>query len=194
MSNNHFAVTDGPFPWESDFRTEIIEKIRQIAEREDQVSPSGTNEDLRVSVRKVLEEFQSLIIQRNIWIRIYDDNEHPLPTFDQKAGQAVSALIKNALQRHRTGRMLAYVEISFLINETGTVVTVEDNAPSATAENLEQLPFLHQTTTTGLPGGFTLQGVIGHTARSRGPIGHLSVRCVTSCFTRFSLCLRHQRV
>ncbi|MGB3778618.1 MAG: ATP-binding protein [Tunicatimonas sp.] len=194
MSNNYSIAIDDLA--EPDFRTEIIEKIRQIAEREDQAQPGDTSGDLRGSVRKVLEEFQSLVIQRNIWIRIYDDNERLLPTFDRTAAQAVGELIKNALRRHRTGRMLAYVEISFLINETGTVVTVEDNAPSVTTEELAQIPFLQQVITTDLPGGFTLQGVIGSSSvgqkpTGHHPVGHLSVRCVTGCFTRFSLCFSH---
>ncbi len=196
MSDSHFTVTDELAPPAPGFRTEIIEKIRQIAEREDRAQLGETDSDLRVSVRKVLEEFQSLVIQRNIWIRIYDDNERPLPTFDQKAAQAVSRLVKSALQRHRTGRMLAYVEISFLINETGTVVTIEDNAPSIKAEELAALPFLQQVTTTNLPGGFTLQGTIKLNSTDQKPterhsLGHLSVRCVTGCFTRFSLCFPH---
>ena len=198
MNNNSTIINDLEEP---DFRTQIVEKIRQIAEREDQVPAGDAPGDLRISVRKVLEEFQSLIIRRNIWIRIYDDNKPPLPTFEQTAARAVSELIKNALRRHRTGRMLAYVEISFLINETGTVVTVEDNAPSVTAEELTQLPFLQQVTTTNLPGGFTLQGTIERDALNSdsseqplggpNPLGHLSVRCVTGCFTRFSLCFSH---
>ena len=191
MSNNHFAVTNEPFSRKSDFRTEITERIRQIAEREDRAQQEDTAGDLRASVRKVLEAFQSLIIQRNIWIRIYDDNEQPLPTFDQTAAQAVGELVKSALRRHRTGRMLAYVEISFVINETGTVVTVEDNAPSITAEELAQLSCFQQVITTRLSGGFTAQGIIERAVPDQQPIGHLSVRCVTGCFTRFSLCLLH---
>ena len=201
MSNNYLAVINEVAPPASDFRTAIIEKIRQIAEREDRASLENAEGDLRGSVRKVLEAFQSLIIQRNIWIRIYDDNEQPLPTFDPTAAQAVGELMKSALRRHRTGRMLAYVEVSFLINETGTVITVEDNAPSVTVEDLTSLPFLQQATSTNLPGGFTLQGVIKSDAAEQAPVGqrplgqcplgHLSVRCVTGCFTRFSLCLNH---
>ncbi len=195
MSDMHFTVTKEPSLPETDFRTKIIEKIRLIAEREDQaLSKKAADGDLRMAVRKELEAFQSLIIQRNIWIRIYDNNERPLPTFDPTAAQAVGELVKNALRRHRTGRMLAYVEISFLINETGTVITVEDNAPSVTTEELAQLPYLQQLTTTNLPGGFTAQGTVGHESPSQPPTAYLSVRCVTGCFTRFSLCLRHQRV
>ncbi len=196
MSNNYLAVINETAPPTSDFRTEIIEKIRQIAEREDQTQQEDAAGDLRASVRKVLEAFQSLIIQRNIWIRIYDDNERPLPTFEPTAARAVGELVKSALRRHRTGRMLAYVEISFLISETGTVVTVEDNAPSVTVEELRSLSFLQQVTSTNLPGGFTLQGVIQRDATEQHPLGQrplgqLSVRCVTGCFTRFSLCLLH---
>ncbi len=201
MSSSHFAVSDEPSYLETDFRTKIIEKIRQIAEREDQIEQGDAGSDLRAAVRKVLEDFQSLIIQRNLWIRIYDNNERPLPSFDPRAAQAVSELIRSALQRHRTGKMLAYVEISFLINETGTAVTVEDNAPSITTEELAQFSFLQQVTTTKLPGGFTLQGTIGRNAPgqkpmgqtlgSPNPLGHLSVRCVTGCFTRCSLSLLH---
>ena len=200
ISNMHFTVNNELSPPETDFRTKIIEKIRLIAEREDQaLSKEAADGDLRMAVRKELEAFQSLIIERNIWIRIYDDNEQPLPTFDPTAAQAVGELMKSALRRHRTGKMLAYVEISFLINETGTVVTVEDNAPSIAPEELAQLPFLQQIGTTDLPGGFTLQGTVERSVarqKSAGqhPLGHLSVRCVTGCFTRSSLCLRHQRV
>ena len=203
----HFTVNNELSAPETDFRTKIIEKIRLIAEREDRaLSKEAADGDLRMAVRKELEAFQSLIIERNIWIRIYDDNEQPLPTFDPTAAQAVGELVKSALRRHRTGRILAYVEISFLINETGTVVTIEDNAPSVTTEELAKYSFLQQITATELPGGFTLQGTVersvakqklvgyhplGRMAAPQHPLGHLSVRCVTGCFTRFSLCLLH---
>ncbi|MGB3852302.1 MAG: hypothetical protein WA958_20225 [Tunicatimonas sp.] len=190
MSDDSLTIIDEQALSTANFRTEIVDKIRQIAERE-QARQSDTPSDLRASVREVLEEFQTLIIQRNIWIRIYDDNEHPLPTFSQNARRVVSELLKGALQRHQTGKTLAYVEVSFVIGETATVVTIEDNAPSPAAKALVSSPLLERTTTASLPGGFTLQAAIKGDAPHQQPASHLSVRSVTGCFTRCSFSFPH---
>ena len=177
----------------SGFRAEMAKKIHLIAEREDAISNEGgtdTAGDMRVSVRNVLEAFQREIIRWNIWIRIYDDHGDNLPTFSPSACRAIEKIVENALQRHQSGKMLAYVEISFLINEAGTVITVEDNAPSMTAEEASQLPFLHQQNVTTLSSGYTVQATVGD-SDCNTPVGQASVRCVANCFTRFSICFPH---
>lgn len=190
MSEESFTVVDEQARSTADFRTQIVEKIRQIAEREEQAQQNDTNSDLRTAVREVLEEFQTLIIQRNIWIRIYDDNEYPLPTFSRNAGRIVSDFLKDALQRHREGRVLAYVEVSFMIGEAATVVTIEDNAPSPAAKALMGSPLLERITTASLPGGFTLQAAIKNNIAHQ-LVSYLSVRSVTGCFTRYSFSFPH---
>ena len=188
------ADDSNPSSDSSEFRAEVIEKIRLIAGREESASPkdavNGSNSDVRVSVRKVLEGFQREIIRRNIWIRIYDDHGSSLPAFDPNACQAIEKIIENALQRHQSGKLLAYVEISFLLNEIGTVVTVEDNAPSLTVEEMGQLAFLQQQNVTTLSSGYTIQAMVGG-APDRSPLGQVSVRCVANCFTRFTICFPH---
>lgn len=191
MSNNSTTATDRSVPSVANFRTEIVEKIRQIAEREEKTKPDVLPSDLRTSVREVLEEFQGLIIQRNVWVRIYDDNERPMPALNQNAGRAVGEILRGALQRHRTGRVLAYVEVSFMIGETATVVTIEDNAPSPAAEALIVSPLLERITTTSLPGGFTLQAAVKNNVPHQQLVSHLSVRSVTGCFTRCSFSFPH---
>ena len=177
-----------------EFRTEVVEKIRLIAAREAGADQKGeakaSHGDMRMSVRTVLEKFQQEIIRQNIWIRIYDDHGSNLPAFDQKACQAIEKIMENALRRHQSGKLLAYVEISFLINETGTVITVEDNAPSLTAEEVGQLTFLQHQNVTTLASGYTLQATVGDTCHSIS-LGQVSMRCVANCFTRFTVCFPH---
>ena len=182
----------------SSFCTGVIEKIRLIAEREAgvvDIASDVSGGDMRRSVRGVLEEFQSEIIRRNIWIRIYDDHDNNLPMFDKKACRTIAEIIKNALKRHQSGKMLAYIEISFLVNETGTVVTIEDNASSISVDELHHLSFLQKHIINILPGGYTMQAVVSHRdtdAPDEGTtIGQASVRCVANCFTRFTVCFPH---
>ena len=175
------------------FRAEIAEKMRSIAVREEQADQKDRadvpNRDVRVSVRKVLENFQQEVIRQNIWIRIYDDHGDALPTLDPQICRVVEETMKSALRRHQRGKVLAYVEISFLINESGTVITIEDNAPSLPIEEVTQLPYLHRQSTNTLSGGYTVQAVIND---PEGRIvGDVSVRCVANCFTRFTLCVPH---
>lgn len=177
----------------TEFRSEVIEKIRQIAVRESATDPKSSpaaSGDMRAAVRGMLEKFQQEIIQRNIWVRIYDDHGSDLPAFDPEACGAIERIMASAFRRHQSGRALAYVEISFLINETGTVITIEDNAPSLTAEEAEQLTFLQSPSTTVLPGGYTQQAVVC-SADTRTTLGEASVRCVANCFTRFTVCFPH---
>ena len=188
------AATDHSTEEVTRFRTEITEKIHRIAAREDQTDQESkkdvANKGLRGSVREVLEAFQQEIIRQNIWIRIYDDYGDSLPAFGEVVSHAVKEIMKCALRRHRTGKALAYVEISFLINETGTVVTIEDNAPCLLVEEVARMSFLHQQTVNVLPGGYTIQATIESTP-TRASLGEVSVRCVTNCFTRFTLCVPH---
>ena len=174
-----------------------MEKIRLMANREDRVEREDDTDrasgDMRYAVRKALEGFQREIIRRNIWVRIYDDHGSNLPTFDPGACQAIENIVENALRRHQSGTMLAYVEISFLMNETGTAITVEDNAPSLTAEEVAQLGFLQQQNVTTLSSGYTLQAIVSDT-ETGVVVGQVSVRCVANCFTRFTVCFPHQRV
>lgn len=167
------------------FRTEILDKIRRMAEREIDPDPLADvpGDGVRTTIRQTLEKFQREIIRQNIWIRVYDDHANPGPTFAAEICLAVAEIIKNALQRHRSSELLAYVEISFSSNETGTVVTVEDNAVSLSMEETKALSFLQIRNTKVLPGGYTVQAEI------KGTSSEVSVRCVTNCFTRFGICL-----
>ena len=178
----------------AEFCANVIEKIRLIAEREDRLGDEEpikvANSNMRVSVGNVLEAFQQEIIRRNIWIRIYDDHPGDLPSFHPKACGAIAEVIKDALRRHQTNHMQAYVEISFLVNETGTVVTIEDNALSLSVDELRGVLFLQEQRINELKGGYTVQASINDTETGT-TLGQASVRCVTNCFTRFTACFPH---
>lgn len=177
-----------------EFCASVMEKIRLIAERESNAATKepiiASNRDMRVSVGKVLEAFQQEIIRRNIWIRIYDDHPGDLPLFHPKVCEAIAEVITDALRRHQTSHMQAYVEISFLVNETGTVVTIEDNAPSLSIDELRSVSFLQEEHANELKGGYTVQASINDTETGT-TLGQASVRCVTNCFTRFTACFPH---
>lgn len=191
MKEKSISVSPGCSSDESsEFYAIFTKKIRLIAERESNSDTEESNYDLRSSVRNVLEAFQQEIIRRSIWIRIYDDHPGDLPSFHPEACQAIAEVIKSALARHQSGHMLAYIEISFSVNETGTVVTIEDNASSLSVEELGSISFLQEQHTNVLKGGYTVQASVNDTETGT-TLGQASVRCVANCFTRFTACFPH---
>ena len=178
----------------SAFCESFIEKIRLIAEREHEADQPMLTEipqhDLRAVVSKVIEDFQQEIIRKNIWVRIYDDHSGDLPPLHPKACEAVAKIISSALSHPRMGSMLAYVEISFLISETGTVVTIENNGPSVSVDELQEISFLKTQYTNVSKGGYTVQATISDSETDTN-LGQASIRCVANCFTRFTACFPH---